>query len=80
MPVLRDICLPDGVCKFLDKETNMCSIYDNRPIICRVDDFYYQYLPNIMSIGDFYTLNKEYCKLLQKNKGKNVYVIVYDNE
>ena len=28
----------DGVCKFLME--NLCSIYDNRPLLCRIDDSY----------------------------------------
>jgi len=27
--------LEDGWCSALDRETYMCSIYDNRPLICR---------------------------------------------
>ena len=30
----------DGGCLNLDKETNKCSIYENRPDICRVDKMY----------------------------------------
>lgn len=26
----------DGVCEHLDRETNLCRIYDTRPICCRV--------------------------------------------
>ena len=27
--------LEDGWCSALDRETSMCSIYENRPLICR---------------------------------------------
>lgn len=29
-----------GVCYFLDEETNLCDIYEDRPIFCRVEDLY----------------------------------------
>ena len=33
---LESFDLGNGVCRFLDSN-NMCSIYDSRPSICRVD-------------------------------------------
>ncbi len=24
----------DGICRYLDLETNLCTIYENRPILC----------------------------------------------
>lgn len=27
--------LDDGFCSALNRETNLCTIYDNRPLICR---------------------------------------------
>jgi len=29
-----------GVCVYFNTETNLCEIYNNRPLICRVDDAY----------------------------------------
>ena len=28
----------DGVCRYLDG--NLCSIYQNRPVLCRIDESY----------------------------------------
>lgn len=28
----------DGPCAFLDRQTNLCTIYDSRPLICRLFD------------------------------------------
>ncbi|GAA6787556.1 hypothetical protein AOH128_03610 [Helicobacter pylori] len=28
----------NGVCKFLDLETNLCKIYESCPLICMVDE------------------------------------------
>lgn len=61
VPALKSICLPNGCCKYLNLENNLCSIYKNRPLQCRVDDFYWQKISHIMSIEEFYALNKIYC-------------------
>ena len=53
---------PDNVCKFLDEETNLCTIYETRPIFCRVDEFYEKNLSHEMSREEFYRINKELCK------------------
>ena len=55
----------DGVCKYLDESTNLCTIYAERPIFCRVDEFYEKNLSDKMSREEFYRLNKEVCKKLQ---------------
>ena len=56
---------PDGICKYLDESTNLCTIYNERPIFCRVDDFYEKNLSDKMSREEFYRLNKEICKKFQ---------------
>jgi len=56
---------PDGVCKYLDEATNLCTIYNERPIFCRVDELYEKNLSNKMSREDFYRINKEVCKKFQ---------------
>ena len=55
----------DGVCKYLDESTNLCTIYDERPIFCRVDELYEKNLSEVMSREEFYRLNKEVCKKFQ---------------
>lgn len=59
----------DGTCKFLDRKTNLCTIYDHRPLICNVDKYYDIYLSNEMSRQDFYQKNKEMCQYWQKERG-----------
>ena len=36
----KSLALPDGSCRHLDKQTNLCSIYEHRPSFCRVDEYY----------------------------------------
>ncbi len=55
----------NGVCKFLDLETNRCKIYESRPLICRVDEAHkklYSHIP----LKEFYAKNAEVCNALQE--------------
>lgn len=53
----------DGVCKYL--VGNDCSIYKNRPLLCRIDESYDSMFSSIMTREEFYILNKKACKKLQ---------------
>ncbi|WP_181229925.1 YkgJ family cysteine cluster protein [Helicobacter pylori] len=50
----------NGVCKFLDLKTNLCKIYESRPLICRVDEAHKKLLK------EFYAKNAEVCNALQE--------------
>lgn len=54
----------DGVCKYL--EGNDCLIYENRPLLCRIDDSYDSMFSSLMTREDFYKINKQVCKKLQR--------------
>lgn len=60
------MCDEDGVCIYLDKNTNLCTIYDNRPLICRVDDIYDAGYYNNLSRSEYYKMNHECCEELKK--------------
>ena len=55
----------DGVCKYLSK--NLCGIYSDRPLLCRVDESYYIFFKNLMTINEYYKINHKVCNEL-KNK------------
>lgn len=55
----------DGICKFYNDETKLCSNYDNRPAICRVTSYYQEHLSKEMSWENYLNLNIEACKKLQ---------------
>lgn len=57
----------DGVCKYLNDSTNLCSIYENRPDICRVDLQYKINYQKYISWDKFSELNQKACIILQKN-------------
>lgn len=54
----------DGTCKYLNG--NLCSRYDTRPLLCRVDDCYTLFFKDVMSIEQYYERNLSMCKALQK--------------
>jgi len=64
----RHMANPDGVCKYLDEATNLCTIYSQRPIFCRVDELYEKNLADKMSREEFYRINKEVCKKFRQQK------------
>lgn len=55
----------DGVCIHFNKNTNLCEIYETRPIICRVDEMYWLYYYKYLDIGAYYSLNYESCRIIQ---------------
>jgi hypothetical protein len=57
----------DGVCKYLSG--NLCSIYKERPLLCRVDESYERFFSKDMSREEFYRLNLDVCEKLQKMEG-----------
>lgn len=59
----------DGVCKYLDG--NLCSIYENRPLLCRIDESYELLWKDIMDKGTYYRQNYEACKLLKMSEGES---------
>lgn len=54
----------DSVCRHFNEETNLCCIYQSRPIVCRVEDYYKAYLANKIKWIDFIELNKKICREL----------------
>ncbi len=56
--------LRDGVCKYLIG--NICSIYNERPLFCRVDECFELFFKEYMSIDEYYKLNYKECKKLKE--------------
>lgn len=64
-PIYEGMYNGDGICCYLSG--NDCSIYENRPLICRVDDSYEAFFSNEMIYDDYLELTYQCCKIL-KNK------------
>lgn len=54
----------DGVCKYLNG--NLCSIYEKRPMLCRIDESYIFYFKDMITIEEYYKLNYKSCNKLRK--------------
>ena len=60
--IYADLDRGDGVCRFLDLKTHLCSIYDSRPDKCNIDKMYDLYFKDQMSREEFYELNYKSCR------------------
>ena len=67
-PVYKELHDGDGVCRYL--KGNICSIYENRPIICRVDECYEKYFREKMSYDEYLSLNYKCCEELKRKRRK----------
>ena len=62
--IYSDLDSGNGTCKFLDG--NICSIYESRPVKCRIDDCYDLYFADEMSKEEYYQKNHEMCEALKQ--------------
>lgn len=56
----------DGVCRYL--KDNLCSIYETRPLLCRVDECYDLFFSSLMTREEYYQLNLNECERLKKEE------------
>ena len=66
-PIYEELDDGTGKCRFL--KGNLCSIYNNRPILCRVDECYDLYFKDKMTKEEYYKQNYEVCNILKKSGG-----------
>lgn len=64
--LLKDFDTGNGVCKFLDAETNLCKIYANRPDICSVEKAYQKYFADKYTEEEYLKLNYDACDNLKR--------------
>jgi hypothetical protein len=65
-PFAENLDAGDGICKFLDREKNLCTIYDNRPDFCNVEKGYKKYFAELYNEEEYLQLNYEYCAKLKE--------------
>ena len=63
VPQLAAFDIGNGVCRYL--KDNLCTIYNVRPEICRVDFMYDKYFSKQISREDYYALNEKACRELK---------------
>lgn len=60
----------DGVCRYL--KDNLCSIYEIRPLLCRIDESYERFFKEKYTREEYYRLNLEICHKLQAEEKQNL--------
>lgn len=63
---LRDYDLGNGTCKYFSQAENNCTIYDSRPLECRVDEMYDKVYSSQYSRIEFYKMNAQICNAMQE--------------
>lgn len=58
----------DGICRYL--QGNLCGIYDERPLLCRVDASYPLFIHQGLSYEKYLQLNYVWCEKLKRNRRK----------
>jgi len=64
--IYKDLDRGDGICKYLNN--NFCSIYEQRPLLCRVDESYEVFFKDSMNQDEYYRLNYSACQILKRRK------------
>lgn len=67
--VSDDLDRGDGICKHLDELSNLCRIYDNRPVFCNVDKMYLNFSDK-MTVEKFYEINYLSCNAIKAHFGQ----------
>lgn len=60
-----DLDRGDGACRHLDDATDLCTIYETRPLRCRIDETYDRQYASVMPRAVFYAINEAACRVLQ---------------
>lgn len=64
---LKDYDRGDGVCIHL--KDNLCDIYEDRPLICRIDEMYDKFFYKKFTKEEYYYENAKACQSLQVDNG-----------
>lgn len=59
--LFKDLDRGDGICIHFDEKTNLCKIYDSRPLFCRVDECYVQFFSTVMTREEYENENYTAC-------------------
>lgn len=60
----------DGICRHFNESTKLCQIYAERPLVCRVADYYLTHLTDKMTWHHFVQLNKIICQQWQQESSE----------
>lgn len=51
----------DSICRYFNEDTNLCTIYNQRPLVCRVEDYYDVFLSDKYDWDEFVEINLKAC-------------------
>ena len=60
-----DLDQGNGVCRYYDQKSKLCSIYAIRPIKCRIVESYSQYASHF-TWEEYFEMTQQGCKLLKQ--------------
>ena len=63
-PLTEYLSRGDGICRYLDENSNLCSIYEERPLVCNVENFFKLFLKDKISWLDYVRQNSDFCRVL----------------
>lgn len=66
LSIYRSLDRGDGICMYFDEKTRLCSIYENRPVLCNIDKAYDEFFYDTMTRDKYYKMNYESCKKLKE--------------
>lgn len=78
-PLYEALDRGDGVCMHYDSATRRCGIYEQRPLICRVDDSYIHFAA-VMSREQYNTANLQACQQLIDRFGTDQRISIINNQ
>lgn len=62
----KDLDRGDGTCKYL--VGNKCSIYEKRPLLCRIDESYEVFFKKTYEREEYYRMNYIMCQKLREEE------------
>jgi Fe-S-cluster containining protein len=64
--IIPELNRGDGVCRKLS-EDNLCTIYEERPLICNIGALYEKCFSNMVTREEFFSFTHKCCKALQED-------------
>ncbi len=63
--IYADLNRGDGICRYLDTSSNLCTIYERRPDKCNIIRMYLLFFAKQYTWENFIDINKQACHLLR---------------
>ena len=67
-PAYRALDRGDGTCRHFDAVERLCSVYADRPDLCRTETMHRQHFPTL-SPAEFHRINASLCNQAQQTAG-----------